>query len=122
MKRTLLLKPALAIAGLSLLATGCVVRERVYQPPPPPPGAVEPAPTGAEVEVSGEPPAPVVESVTVEPAPGFLWIGGAWFWEGGGWVWHAGHWDRPPRPGAVWIRPHYVFRGGRHVWVRGYWR
>jgi hypothetical protein len=121
MNKTLLLKPVLAIAGMSLLATGCAVREQGYAPPPP--GAVvEPAPAGAEVEVAGEPPAPIVESVTVAPAPGFVWIGGAWFWEGGGWAWHAGHWDRPPRAGAVWIRPHYAFRNGHHVWARGYWR
>jgi hypothetical protein len=120
MNKLTLLKSGMALAGISLLASGCVVREQVaYRPPPP--VQVDATAGPGEVEVVGAPPAPVVETVTVAPDPGFVWVGGAWFWEGR-WVWHAGHWARPPHRGAVWYGPHYVFRGGRHVWVRGYWR
>ena len=117
----MLLKPVLVMAGSALLATGCVVREEVRYRPPPPGVVVEAPPAAGEVYVDSEPPPPVVESITVAPAPGFIWVGGAWFWEGR-WVWHAGHWGRPPRAGAVWIGPRYAFRDGRRVWVRGYWR
>jgi hypothetical protein len=119
MKKSLLIRPILVIAGASLLATGCVVREEVgYRGPR---ARVEVAAPVAEVEVGGAPPAPVVESVTVAPDPAFIWIGGAYMWRGG-WVWEPGHWARPPHPGAIWVPHRYVFRNGRHVWVRGYWR
>ncbi|MDB6023275.1 MAG: hypothetical protein JWQ04_3132 [Pedosphaera sp.] len=123
MNKTSLLKTVLLIGGTTVLASGCVVREEVrYRSPQPPPVVVEaPAPPGGEVVVTEAPPAPIVETLTVAPAPGFIWIGGGWIWRGG-WVWAPGHWDRPPRRGAVWIAPRYAYRGGRHVWVRGYWR
>ena len=125
MNKLSLLKSVLLISSVSLLATGCVVREVRYRnpPPPPPPAyAVQPPPVaGGEVEVAGPPPAPIVETVTVAPDPAFIWIGGFWAWEGR-WVWRPGHLDRPPRPGARWFAGGYVFRGGRHVWVRAGWR
>ena len=121
MNKTLFLKPVLLIAGTSLLATGCVVREDVRYRPPPRTVVVESAPAEGEVVVTSEPPPPVVETVTLAPEPGVVWIGGAWFWEGR-WIWHAGHWGRPPHRGAVWVGPRHVYRGGHHVWVRGYWR
>jgi hypothetical protein len=110
-----LIQSILITAGCAFLFTGCVVRER----------ATYHADSGAvttDVEVTGPPPPEVVETVTVAPGPGFLWIGGYYGWEGGGWHWHPGHWEQRPRPGAVWVHPHYVYRGGRHVWVRGGWR
>ncbi|HEX3800050.1 MAG TPA: hypothetical protein VH413_15255 [Verrucomicrobiae bacterium] len=108
-------------AATSLLATGCVIRERTYVPgpPPPPPGEVS---IGGEVDVSGPPPAPLVEVQPVAPDPAFIWIGGVWVWGGGGWHWEHGRWARPPHRGAVWVQPRYAYRGGRHVWVRGGWR
>ncbi|HEX3797484.1 MAG TPA: hypothetical protein VH413_02190 [Verrucomicrobiae bacterium] len=113
MKRSTWLKPVLLLASASLLATGCVYRRVVYTPPPPP--------VAGEVVVPAAPPPPVVESVTITPAPGYVWVAGAYSWEGR-WVWEPGHWAHPPRPGAVWIIGGYAYRGGRHVWVRGYWR
>ena len=111
------------MAGTALLASGCVVREDVRYRNPPPPVVAEPGPppAGGEIVVSGAPPAPIVETVTIAPDPVSIWIGGAWIWRGG-WVWAPGHWERPPHRGAVWFAPHYAYRGGRHVWVRGYWR
>lgn len=104
------------ILGTSLLVGGCVVHERpVYQVAPT-------ASVSGEVEVSGAPPAAIVETVPVAPDPTFVWIGGVWVWGGGGWHWEHGHWGRPPHPGAVWVPHRYVYRGGRHVWVRGGWR
>ncbi len=97
---------ALVVACLPL-AAGCVVR--AYGP-------------AGEVEVGGPPPPPQDEAVTIAPAPGLIWIGGAWVWGPGGWYWGAGHWERPPFAGARWLAPHYEFRGGRHVWARGRWR
>jgi hypothetical protein len=114
-------KGVIFITASSLLLAGCVVRERVaYQQPAP--VVVDTAPVVGEVDVSGPPPAPIEETVTVAPEPGFVWIGGVYVWGGGGWRWERGHWARPPHPGAVWIPHRYVYRGGRHVWVRGGWR
>jgi hypothetical protein len=125
MKKTLLLKLGLLAAGTSLLLAGCVVRERtVYRQAPPPgpaPGVAVETP-GAEVDVTGPPPPDVVESVTVSPGPGFIWVGGFYEWGPRGWGWHRGYWGRPPHPGMRWYGPRYAYRGGRHVWVRGGWR
>jgi len=110
MKKSTLLKVALLICATSFFAGGCVVY----------PG--EPVATvGAEVDVAGDPPAPIVEDVPATPGIDFVWIGGAWAWNGG-WVWERGHWDRPPHPGAVWIPHRYVYHNGRHVFIRGGWR
>jgi len=117
MNKRLFIKPVLLIAGTSLLMTGCVVRERtVYRNPPPP------AYAGDEVVVTEPAPPEIVETETVMPGPGFIWIGGYWGWGGGRWAWHRGYWGHPPRAGVVWVHPHYEFRGGRHVWIRGGWR
>jgi len=107
------------LAG-SLLAGGCVTRERVvYRHPA---GHVVVTETiGAETIVTEAPPPPVAEVITVAPDPHFVWIGGGWIWRGQ-WVWERGHWDRPPRVGAVWVPHHYVYRGGHHIFIRGGWR
>lgn len=107
MKKSALLKVALLTCAISLFADGCVV----YPEPP----------VGAEVDVIGDPPAPIVEAVVPAPGIGFVWIGGAWAWHGR-WVWESGHWDRPPRPGAVWVPHRYVSQNGRHAFIRGGWR
>jgi hypothetical protein len=111
------------MAGAAVLASGCVYRERtVYRtaPPGPAPGPV--VATG-EVEVTGPPPTEVVvESQTISPGVGFVWVPGFYAWGGGRWVWTHGYWGHPARPGVVWVGPHYVFRGGRHIWIRGGWR
>jgi hypothetical protein len=103
------------MVGALFLVAGCVVREQATYSAP----AVS---VGGEVDVSGPPPAPIDETVTVSPGVGFIWIGGAWAWGPGGWHWEAGRWGRPPHAGAVWVPHHYAYRGGRHVWVRGGWR
>ncbi len=104
----------LLIALSSLLATGCVIRERtVYRPGPPP--------AREEVVVTEAPPPAPTEVVTVSPGPAFVWIGGNWVWHGR-WVWERGHWARPPHPGAVWVPHRYEYRNGVHVFIRGGWQ
>jgi len=130
MKTLPLLKSIFLIAAGSLLASGCVVRERVVyrQPPPaaiqPPPTAMQPPPpavVGGEIVVAGAPPAPIVETVMVSPGPAFVWIGGCWAWRSH-WVWEPGHWIRPPHRGAIWVPHRYEYRHGVHVFIRGGWR
>ena len=107
------------LAGM-ILSSGCVYRERtVYREHGRHIVTTETA--GAEVVVAEAPPAPMVETVTISPGPGFLWIGGNWVWRGH-WYWERGHWLRPPHPGAVWVPHHYFFRDGHHVFIRGGWR
>jgi hypothetical protein len=111
MKKSALLKVALVVCATSFFASGCVVY----------PAGAPVATVGAEVDVVGDPPAPIVETVSPAPGIGFVWIGGAWAWHGR-WVWEGGHWDRPPHPGAVWVPHRYAVHNGRHVFVQGGWR
>ena len=106
---------ALAATG-SLLLTGCVVRERAVHHRHAPPAYVS-----TEITVAEAPPPLVVETVTVSPGPGFVWIRGGWAWRDRG-FWERGHWANPPRPGAVWVDHHYEYRHGAHVFIRGGWR
>lgn len=109
-------KSLLLVTIGSMLVSGCVVRERVVYRQAPPPAVV-----GQEVVVTEAPPAPVVETVTVAPGPGVVWIGGGWVWRGH-WVWRPGHWARPPHPRAVWVPHRYEYRSGVHVFIGGGWR
>ncbi len=106
--------------ALSFVGAGCVVRREVRYTSPAPYGAPQVS-APAEVVVTEAPPEPVIETVTVAPSPGWLWVGGAWVWHGH-WVWEPWRWCRPPHPGAVWVPHRYVYRHGAHVVVRGYWR
>jgi hypothetical protein len=110
MKKSSLLRMLSLVWATSLSTCGCVV----YPNAPV-------ATAGAEVDVAGAPPAPLVDEVSLSPGIGFVWIGGAWAWQGR-WVWERGHWDRPPHPGAVWVPHRYVYHDGRHRFVRGGWR
>jgi uncharacterized protein YcfJ len=53
------------------------------------------------------PPAPLPEFIPVMPAPGYMWISGAWFWGPNHWVWRPGYWHRP-------MRYHYRYRHWHH--------
>jgi hypothetical protein len=119
MKASFLFKSLWLIGAGSLLATGCVTRERVVYRQAPPPVYVATAPP-QEVVVTEAPPPVIVESRTSAPGSGFIWIGGAWVWRGH-WVWEHGRWARPPHPGYVWRPHHYEYRNGVHIFVGGGW-
>jgi uncharacterized protein YcfJ len=67
------------------------------------------------------PPPPQSEPVVVAPAPGYVWVPGAWEWRGG-WVWVGGYWALPPQPSAVWVQGYWT--RGPYGWHRvpGHWR
>jgi hypothetical protein len=44
----------------------------------------------------GAPPAPLPEIRSAAPAPGMVWVPGAWHWGGADWVWVPGRWESPP--------------------------
>jgi hypothetical protein len=71
--------------------------------------SIEPAQAAWRGVVVVAPPAPVVETIGVAPAPGYVWLGGYWDWVGGRHVWVPGRWA-PPRPGYHWVP---------HGWVHG---
>ena len=99
---------SLALVGPLLgaaLVSGCVVA--------PAPGYYRAGVVVTEVE----PPPPRYEVVGVAPAPGYLWIGGAWLWESGRYAWHPGRWEAP-RPGYRWV-PHAWRREGNRWHMEG---
>jgi hypothetical protein len=119
-------KRLILASAASLLLNGCVVHEYAVRPvpvvvPPPPAAVVVQPPEAPEIVVASPPPAPLVETVTVSPAVGFVWIPGAWAWHAG-WVWERGYWARPPFLGARWVPHRYVYRNGAHVVIRGGWQ
>ena len=66
------------------------------------------------------PPAPIVETYGVAPAPGYVWIGGYWGWVGGRHEWIGGHWSEP-RPGYRWVPHAWVREGGGWRLHEGHW-
>ena len=69
------------------------------------------------------PPAPIVETRIVAPAPGYVWIPGYHNWSGSAYVWVPGRWDRPPRARARWVPGRWVHEGRRGwYFVEGHWR
>jgi hypothetical protein len=98
-------KLAAAAALLGAALSGCVIG---------------PAPAYEGEVVYQAPPPPQYEAYGVAPAPGYLWIGGAWFWEGGRYAWHPGRWEAP-RPGYRWV-PHRWARVGKgYRMAPGHW-
>ncbi|HTS19707.1 MAG TPA: YXWGXW repeat-containing protein [Verrucomicrobiae bacterium] len=86
-------------------------------PPPPPQDG---APVQA-VPAAQPPPPPLVEEYYPAPAPGYVWIPGAWTWWGGRWVWVSGRWAWPPHRHALWIGGHWERHGGSGIWIGGHW-
>src|ERR1700745_3856681 len=76
----------------------------------------------AGVVVGFAPPAPVVETVPVPPAPGYVWQPGYWSWNGVQYVWVPGVYVMPPYARAVWVPGTWVGRGGGWVGPAGHWR
>ena len=75
------------------------------------------------VYVQIAPPAPVVETRVVAPAPGYVWVGGYHRWDGKAYVWVPGRWALPPRPHAVWVAGRWVHH--KHhgwYWKEGHWK
>jgi hypothetical protein len=115
------------LAGLALLASGCVVR--AYSTP-----ATATVYTSGSVHTSGAvavdssetytvnnyPPEPLHEEVTVSPGYGYVWIDGYWNWNGYDWAWSTGRWVRE-RAGYVYVAPYYDHVSGRYMYRGGYW-
>ncbi len=94
------------------LASGCAANHKA---------AEHAAPVGTEVVVPEAPPLPEVETMSMVPGPGYIWVPGAWNWRGQ-WVWDQGHWAFPPQPGAVWVSPRYENRGDQRIFIEGGWK
>jgi len=82
-------------------------------------------PTGVvtrEIIVPEAPPTVRVETQTVAPGAGYIWVAGHWQWTGTRYAWVSGHWVSRPRPAAVYVEGHWLRRPGGWVWVEGHWR
>lgn len=67
------------------------------------------------------PPAPMAETPTASPGPGFAWVAGFWNWNGTQYAWTSGHWERPPQPAQSWEAPRWEREGGRYRFRQGRW-
>jgi hypothetical protein len=115
------------VAGLAIVASGCVVR--AYSTPATATvytsgtvhtsGAVA-VDTSATYTVNNYPPEPLYEEVTVSPGYGYVWIDGYWNWNGYDWAWSSGRWVRE-RTGYIYVAPYYDHVGGRYVYRGGFW-
>lgn len=56
-------------------------------------GAPEPASPGVSER---NPPPPLPEIQSAAPAPGMVWVPGAWHDDGSQYVWIPGRWESPP--------------------------
>jgi hypothetical protein len=119
-KSHLFMTAMLLLAGLFFTA-GCVNRERMADQSQADQSQVQVSQAGTEVVVDKAPPLPEVETMTIAPGPGFVWVPGAWSWRGD-WIWDHGHWAHPPQPGAVWVAPRYEVRDGKQIFIRGGWK
>jgi len=97
-------KTAAAALLLAAALSGCVVA---------------PVPYGGAVAYEAPPP-PRYEVIGVAPAPGYFWIGGAWFFEGGRYQWHPGRWSAP-RPGYSWVAHSWTHEGNAWHMHPGRW-
>ena len=103
-----ILASLLLAGGASFLTEGCAGPQAVS--------------VNAPVDVPGNPPPLVTETIPPSPGYGYYWIAGAWIWGGNNWAWEPGRWQLPPHPGAVWVPHQYIIRDGRHIFIRGGWR
>jgi hypothetical protein len=68
------------------------------------------------------PPAAVVETRTVAPGPGYVWVPGYQQWNGTSYVWTRGSWQTPPRHHAHWVTGRWTHSRHGYYWTEGRWR
>lgn len=122
MKKTIAIL-VLAAAGITTVNAGVHFGINVGIPFPAP-VIVAPAPVlAAPAPVCDPPPmpAPIVETVSACPTPGYVWVGGNWGWRDNHWTWTRGHWGPPAHweHDAHWnhgyrVDHHDGFRAGYH--------
>ncbi|SEQ45391.1 YXWGXW repeat-containing protein [Pseudomonas sp. NFACC02] len=105
----------LVMAGVLVMATGCV-EERVVHERRGPPSRTE----YVEVIAPQAPPERIIEEEPA-PRPGYIWSRAYWRWNGNRYVPVHGHWEAV-RPGYRYQHPYWESRGdGWHyhvgVWV-----
>ncbi|MFC4764820.1 hypothetical protein [Dyella koreensis] len=113
----------IALAALTLLASGCVEERVVHDRPVVVERPVVRREVVEEVVVAPQPPPPRVVEVEPMPRQGYVWARGYWRWNGREYVAIPGHWE-VVRPGYHYVHPHYERRDdGWHlnvgVWVNG---
>jgi len=89
MKKTIAI---LALAALGITAANAGVHFGInFGVPVSAPVVVTPAPVYGQSQM----PAPIMETVSMCPTPGYVWVGGSWGWCENHWVWTRGHWGPP---------------------------
>jgi hypothetical protein len=77
----------------------------------------------APIIVSGNPPAPILETITAAPQANYVLIPGNWEWNGR-WVWRSHKWVARPHAAAVWEPGHTDWSNhhNAYVWHKGHWK
>lgn len=112
-----------ALAALTLLASGCVEERVVHDRPVIVERPIVRREVVEEVVVAPQPPPVTVIEEEPVPRPGYVWARGYWRWDGRAYQPVRGHWE-VVRPGYRYVHPHYERRNdGWHlnvgVWVNG---
>ena len=81
-----------------------------------------PADAGARVYVRVGPPAAVVETRSVAPGRGHVWVAGYQRWNGKAYAWVPGRWALPPAHRTAWVPGHWSKHRNGWYWVDGHWR
>ena len=109
--------------AMSLLLAPWAIGPVSAQSMPPPPSAVANAPMVPPAAVMQKPLSPgAADTMSPQPSPQHVWVGGHWHWNGGQYGWVAGAWTLPPVENAVWIAPHWDSTGNGFTLAEGYWQ
>src|SRR3974377_2002332 len=80
-------------------------------------GCASPPPRPRAVFVVAAPPADVVEVVSAQPGPEYVWVGGHYRWDDGRYIWMSGHWVQAPAGYREWVPGHWARREGGWFWI-----
>jgi hypothetical protein len=73
------------------------------------------------IDISEAPPVHLVDALTAQPGPGYVWIDGYWNWGAQGYEWVYGHWQIPPSVNHTWTPPNYEKHGDGVRYNLGRW-
>jgi len=77
--------------------------------------------TGGGYVLQG-PPAPVLESRSMQPYPAMAWVPGRYEWNGSQYFWRQGEWVYIPAGYTQYVPGKWDYNTNGWFWINGYWR